>query len=123
MLKYHLDDTVGILSVEPKAPLAAEDFRALTADVDAYLTSHESLTGLLLSVTHFPGWESFAGLFEHMRFVRDHQKRIARVAVVTDNPRLKILPQIAAYFAHPEFRVFAGADRVGALAWLKDGQT
>lgn len=122
MLDYHLDRTAGILSVEPKAPLEAEDFKVLTTDVDGYVTSHENLTGLLLSVAHFPGWESFAALFEHMRFVRDHHKRIARVAVVTDNPLLKIPPAIAAHFAHPEFRVFASDDRAGGLAWLKGAQ-
>jgi len=57
-----------------------------------------------------------------MRFVRDHQGRIARVALGTDNSFLKIPPGIAAPFAHPEFGVFAGGDRAAAVDWLKRAQ-
>ncbi len=70
---------------------------------------------------HFPGWENLAALIQHMRFVRDHQRRIARVALVTDK-FLKIPPEIAAHFAHPEFGVFASGDRAGAVDWLKRAQ-
>ena len=87
-----------------------------------HLSSHDNLTGILLSVAHFPGWENLAALIQHMRFVRDHQRRIARVALVTDNSFLKIPPEIAAHFAHPEFGVFASGDRAGAVDWLKRAQ-
>ncbi len=123
MLDYSLDKTSGILALEPKGPLTVDDFKRLTADVDGYLADHDNLTGILLTVAHIPGWESFAALVEHMRFARDHHKRISRVAVLTDNSLLKIPPQIAMHFAHPEFRVFASGDRAGAIYWLKGSQT
>ncbi len=122
MLDHNLDATSGILTLEPKAPLMADDFNALAAEVDGYLASHEHLTGILLIVAHVPGWENFAALVQHMRFARDHHKRIARVAVLTDNRLLKIAPEIAAHFAHPEFRTFASGDRTGAVDWLKAAQ-
>ena len=122
MLDYNLEKASGILTIEPKAPLTVNDFKALTADVDRYLASHDTLTGVLLGVAHVPGWENFAAFIQHMRFVRDHQKRIARVAVLTDNSLLKIAPEIAAHLAHPEFRVFASGDRAGAVDWLKGAQ-
>jgi hypothetical protein len=119
MLDYNLDNTSGILTLEPKAPLTVADFKALAAHVDGYLASHDNLKGILLSVPHVPGWENFAALVQHMRFARDHHKRIARVAVLTDSSLLKIVPEIAAHFAHPEFRVFGSGERVGAVDWLK----
>jgi hypothetical protein len=119
MLDYHLDQNTGILSIRPTEKLTVDDFKTLTTDVDAYLGGDRNLTGLLLTVERVPGWESFAAVVQHIRFVRDHQKRIARVAVVTDNSLLKIPPQIAGHFAHPEFRVFPSADRSGAEEWLK----
>ena len=122
MLDYSLDKTDGILALEPKGPLTADDFKALTADVDSYLAGHNGLTGLLLTVAHVPGWENFEALVQHLRFVRDHHKRIARVAVLTDNSLLKIAPHVAAHFAHPDFRVFASGDRAGAINWLKGSQ-
>jgi len=119
MLDYHLDKTSGIVSLEPKGPLTVDDFAALTADIDGYLATHNNLTGLLLSVEHVPGWESFAALVQHIKFVRDHHKRVARIAVLTDNSLLKIAPEIAAHFAHPEFRIFASDERAGAVEWLR----
>jgi stage II sporulation SpoAA-like protein len=80
-LDYDLEKASGILTIEPKALLTVDDFKALTANVDRYLASHDTLTGILLGVAHVPGWENFAAFIQHMRFVRDHQKRIARVAV------------------------------------------
>jgi hypothetical protein len=85
VLDYKLEKASGILIIEPKAPLTVDDFKALTADVDRYLASHDTLTGILLGVAHVPGSENFAALIQHMRFVRDRQKRIARVAVLADD--------------------------------------
>jgi hypothetical protein len=121
MLDYNLDQNEGILSIFPMEKLTEADFEALTTEVDAYLSNHDSLTGLLLTIEHVPSWENFAAVVQHIRFVRDHQKRIARVAVVTDNSLLKIPPQIAGHFAHPEFRVFPRADLSRAENWLKGG--
>jgi hypothetical protein len=56
-----------------------------------------------------------------MRFVHDHHRRIERVAAVTDSTLLQIAPRIAAHFAHPEIRVFAGDEKDKALAWLQTG--
>jgi hypothetical protein len=118
MLDHSLDQGSGILALEPKGSLTVGDFKTLTADVDAYLADHDNLTGILLTAAHFPGWESFAALVQHMRFARDHQKHVNRIALLTDNSLLKIPPTIAAHFAHPEFRVFASGNRAAAINWL-----
>ena len=54
MLDYGLDKTSGILTLEPKGPLTVEDFKAITADVDGYLSDHSNLTGLMLTVGMYP---------------------------------------------------------------------
>jgi hypothetical protein len=33
----------------------------------------------------FPGWENFGGFTAHMHFIREHHKRVERVAIVTDS--------------------------------------
>ena len=119
MISYELLRDKGILVVRPSGPLAADDFRNLSAAVDPYIAERGKLKGLLVEAPSFPGWDSFAGLIEHFRFVRDHHRDIERVAAVTDDDFLKIAPRIAAHFAHPEIRVFAGADKAQALAWLE----
>lgn len=122
MLEHALDRNTGILSVEPKAALTAQDFQAVASEVDGYLADHNNLTGLLLKAEHFPGWQSFAALIEHMKFVHDHHKRIARIAVLTDNALLTIPPHIASHFVAPEIKVFGASQTTDALAWLREGR-
>jgi hypothetical protein len=121
MIEFELLQDKGVLIVEPKAALTAEDFRALAATLDPYLSENPTLEGLLIRVAAFPGWTSFSAFVAHVRFVRDHQRKISRIAFATDNPFLRIPPTIASFFAHPEFRFFSLAEREQALAWLASG--
>lgn len=122
MLRFDLLQDDGILVVEPRDALTADDFRAIARVIDPYIEEHGKLTGLLVDAPSFPGWDSFGALIEHLKFVRDHHRRIDRVAAVTDNEFLKIAPRIAEHFAHPEIRVFPSAERAQALAWLQGQQ-
>lgn len=119
MIKFELLRDKGILVVQPSAPLQAEDFRSLAAAVDPYIAEHGHLAGLLIEAPSFPGWDSFGALVQHLRFVRDHHRDVRRVAAVTDSGFLKIMPRIAEHFAHPEIKVFDGAGKARALAWLE----
>ena len=122
MLRFDLLKDDGILVVEPREALTADDFRATARTIDPYIEEHGKLTGLLVDAPSFPGWDSFGALIEHLKFVRDHHRRIDRVAAVTDSEFLKIAPRIAEHFAHPEIRVFSSADRAQALAWLREAR-
>jgi hypothetical protein len=121
MIEFELLKDIGVLVVAPKTALKADDFRAISQTVDPYIRDNGHLTGLLIEAPSFPGWDSFGALAEHMRFVRDHHRNIERVALVTDSRVLAIGPRIAEHFAHPEFKVFKGGQRAGALAWLQSG--
>lgn len=121
MIDFELIADSGILVVKPSGPLSAADFEALAATADPYIARNGKLVGLLIDAPSFPGWDGFAGLLNHFRFVRDHHRNIERVAAVTDNAFLKIAPSIAEHFAHPEIKVFPGNERARALAWLKQG--
>jgi hypothetical protein len=119
VVRFELLKDAGILVVEPKGALSADDFLAIARTIDPHIEEHGKLTGLLIDAPSFPGWDSFGALIQHLKFVRDHHRRIDRVAAVTDNAFLQIAPRIAAHLAHPEIRVFAGDDRAQALAWLQ----
>jgi len=119
MIKFELLRDAGVLIVEPREALTAEDFRSIAQTVDPYLTANGKLTGLLVDAPSFPGWENFGALVEHLKFVREHHRKIDRVAAVTDSKILSIAPKIAEHFAHPEFKVFAAGQRAEALAWLQ----
>jgi hypothetical protein len=119
MIEFELLQDAGVLVVEPKSALTADDFHAISSTVDPHIRENGKLTGLLIEAPSFPGWESFGALVEHMRFVRDHHRKIDRIAVVTDSTILMIAPKVAEHFAHPEFKVFRGGERASALAWLQ----
>jgi hypothetical protein len=119
MIKFELLKDAGVLIVEPRDALTAEDFRMVSRTVDPYIAENGKLTGLLIDAPSFPGWENFGALVEHMKFVRGHHRKIDRVAAVTDSKILAIAPKIAEHFAHPEFKVFGSGERASALGWLQ----
>jgi len=108
----------GILVVSPEGKIQAEDFEQLRLLVDPYIEEHGTLNGLLIDAEHFPGWASFSSLLAHIRFVRNHETTIKRVAAVTDNGFLAILPNVAKHFVAADVQHFEYSDRAKALAWL-----
>ena len=75
----------------------------------------------MIEAPSFPGWENFAALLSHLRFVRDHHRKIERIAVVTDSALLAAAPKIASHFVSAQVRTFDTASRAAALAWLESG--
>ena len=118
MLEYDLLQDQGILVVTPQGPLEQADFEELTKAVDPYIQSHGTLHGLMIYTESFPGWDNFAGLVSHMKFVKAHQQLINKVAAVTDNGFLSVLPGIADHFIKAEVRHFDFGEKEHAMKWL-----
>jgi len=121
MLHHDLLRDKGILVLTPEGALRAEDFTALAAVVDPYIEQQGGLKGLLLEAPSFPGWEDFAALVSHLRFVRDHHRQVHRIAVVTGSALLAAAPKIANHFVSAEIRAFDADARSAALAWIEAG--
>ncbi len=118
MLRHELLPEYGVLVIEPVGPLQTADFEALAKIVDPYIEQHGALKGLMIAAPSFPGWASFGALLSHLRFVKDHHRKIARVAAVTDSGFLAVLPRVANHFVDAEVRHFGDGDRKAALNWL-----
>ena len=119
MLDYSIVKSEGILVLNPHAPLSKEDFAGLSAAVDSYLSDHAKLHGVLIHSKGFPGWENFGGFTAHMHFVREHHKKVERVAVVTDSQFAGMAESLGKHFTSAEVRHFPFSDDVKALDWLK----
>jgi len=121
MIALELQRDKGVLVVEPKGAFSADDFHEIARVVDPYIAEKGRLPGVLIDALSFPGWDSFAALVEHVKFIREHQRKIDRIAAVSDSAVLKIAPAIARHFADPEIRSFDSRDRDRALTWLETG--
>ncbi|BBX82649.1 hypothetical protein MAUB_05220 [Mycolicibacterium aubagnense] len=118
MIEYDLDKEHSILHVEPKSSLEQDDFVKLAQVVDPYIESTGGLAGLIIEASEFPGWDSFGAMVTHFRFVREHHKRVKRVAVVTDSSMGDIAQHLASHFVSAEIRHFPAGQIDAAREWI-----
>ena len=118
MIHHELLHKQGILVVTPQGPLEKADFAMLAKKVDPFIAAKGQLNGLMIYVESFPGWSDFAALVSHLKFVKEHERYIAKVAAVTDSSFLSILPHIANHFIGAQVRHFDYSNKQNALTWL-----
>ena len=119
MLTVSLDENEGIAVLNPDGELTEADFTAAAAIIDPYLDRNNRLNGLIIEVQHFPGWDSFAALLAHLRFVRGHHQQVERVAFVTDSPIASIAETVGSHFVSATIRHFDFGDLDEARAWIR----
>jgi hypothetical protein len=117
-LSFELIEDKGVLILQPMGELEAVDFERVSAEVDPYIKKAGDLNGLMIVAEHFPGWDDFAALTSHIRFVREHHSKIRRVALVTADRLVSALPRMASRFVDAEVRAFPMDGRDEALLWV-----
>ena len=119
MVNYELLPADGILIIHPAASLEASDFQRISQEVDPYIEAHGKLHGVMIDAKSFPGWKDFAALIAHLKFIKEHHRKIEKIAAVSDDGSLSIAPKIASHFVQAEVRHFAQSQKDEALAWLR----
>jgi hypothetical protein len=119
MLDYSIMQPEGVLMIKPHAPLSKEDFAGLSATVDSYLSDHAKIHGVMIQAKGFPRWENFGGFTAHMHFVREHHRKIERLAIVTDSHFSGMAESLGKHFTSAEVKHYPFADDAKALDWLK----
>ena len=117
MVSFDLDKQTGILILRPSGPLAAGDFTQVAAAVDPFIESHGKLKAFVIEAAHFPGWENFGAAVQHMKFIRDHHKHVAKIAIVTDSPLGSVAEHLGSHFVAAEVRHFPPSQAAEARAW------
>ena len=118
MIESSLDTTQSILYIHPKSALEQADFVDLAKKVDPYIEASGKLRGLIVEVSAFPGWENFAAFVAHVRFVRDHHRRIEKVALVTDSAIGNVGEHLASHFVSAQIKHFSAAEMEAARQWI-----
>jgi hypothetical protein len=122
MVEYTLDPVHSILYVRPKTALEQSDFVQLAKAVDPQIAEGRGLNGLVIDAPAFPGWESLGAMAAHFRFVRDHQKHIKKVAVVTDSALGSVAEHLASHFVSAEIKHFPAGETEAARRWIIDSR-
>lgn len=118
MFEYELDKEHSILLVQPKSPLDKDDFVKLAHAVDPYIEATGGLAGLIIDAPAFPGWDGFGAMVTHFRFVRDHQKHVKKIGVVTDSPVGDFAEHLVSHFVSATIRHFPAGQVDAARDWI-----
>ena len=118
MLTLNIDEANGIAILEPNGPLSKSEFDSAAKMIDPYIEKSGSLKELIIRVDSFPGWDSFAALSSHLKFVKAHHKKIFRVALTTDSVIGKFAETIASHFVNAEIKVFPFNALDTAKKWI-----
>jgi hypothetical protein len=118
MIEHILDREHSMLHVKPHGPLEKTDFEKLAETVDPFINETGGLAGLIIETPKFPGWKDFAAMVKHFKFVRDHHKKIKKVAVVTDSALGDAAEHIAAHFVSAKIKHFQSKNLAEAKAWI-----
>jgi hypothetical protein len=120
MIEHMLDRVNAVLYVRPTSALDEADFAELAGSVDPFIEQSGDLAGLVIEAPSFPGWDSFGAMAAHFRFLRDHQKRVKRIALVTDSVLGDVAEHLASHFVSAEIRHFGAGDIESATAWVNN---
>jgi len=107
----------GVLVVDASQPLRSQDFDSIALTADTWIEAHGKLNGLVIHARRFPGWENLGALMKHVRFVRDHHRKIARIAVAADSAMASIAPSIAEHFVKADVKAFRYDEVDRAIEW------
>lgn len=120
MVEFELDEAKGVVTLRPTTgqSLSDADITNLKGLIDGYLADHDALQGLVIVADYFPGWDSFNTFLSHLNLVRDHEKEIDKIAVVSDNGLLHVMPSIADHFVKAKIQNFAASDIARAQEWV-----
>ena len=118
-LHITLNKETHILTLEPRGVLTEADFETLSKIVDPYLAEGNKLKGLMIKTKNFPGWDSLTAIKGHINFIKQHHKKIDKLAFVTDSSLIDVMKTIAGVLVHPTIKEFKYNASEEAYKWLK----
>jgi len=120
MIIYKILEEDGMVIIEPSGPIERSDLEALTRDVDNYIRQKGMIRGMIIHSRSFPRWNDLGAFLKDMKFVFAHQRKIPRVASVTDSRLLMIVHGIARHVLSPEIGHFSYGDIEAAIKWIRE---
>jgi hypothetical protein len=109
--------SANVLKIIVPEKLKADDFRQIAPQVDTLISQHGKIR-LLIDASGFNGWENMAAFEKHAGFVKDHQQKIERIAVIAGHEWQHWLIDTVRIFVHPKVKAFNKNNESEALQWI-----
>jgi hypothetical protein len=97
--------------------LKVEDFRQMAPQVDSIIRQYGKIR-LLIDASQFSGWENIAAFENHASFVKHHQDKVERIAVIVGHEWQHWLIGTVRIFVHPEVKAYDKGQEREALQWI-----
>ncbi len=120
MLHVTLNEKESIAILEPQGALSKDDFLLAAEVIDPFIEQGGKLEGIIVYVQDFPGWNSFKALLKHLEFIKEHHKKVAHIAFVTDSFVGELAEHIGSHFVNAEVKNFPFDALEEAKRWIKD---
>lgn len=107
----------NVMRVTAPEKLKADDFQKIAPQVNSILQRYGKVK-LLIDATAFNGWENIAAFENHAAFVKSHQQKIDRIAVIIAHDWQHWLIGAVRVFLHPQVRAYDKGHESEALQWI-----
>jgi hypothetical protein len=107
----------NVFVVTPKGSISAEDFKTLGSTIDNYINEHDAVPRLVFRLSELPHWKDFEAMAAHFQLVKDHQKIIPKVAIVSDSSLLALMRVLVDQFTGARIRRFPEEAFDDAVNW------
>ena len=120
MLNISIDEQNAIATLTPHGALSKEDMELVSKIIDEYLQKIKKLSGVIIYVDEFLGWDSFSALLAHLKFIGDHHKKVTRIAFVTNSILGDFAEHISSHFVSAEIKHFEYQKLEEATSWIME---
>jgi hypothetical protein len=107
----------NVLRVTAPEKLKADDFHQIAPQVDSIISRYGKIR-LLIDASGFNGWENITAFENHAGFVKNHQQKVDRIAVIVAHDWQHWLIGAVRVFLHPEVRAYDKGHESEALQWI-----
>jgi hypothetical protein len=107
----------NVLKIIVPDKLKTDDFQQVTPQVDSLIVKHGQIR-LLIDATGFHRWENITAFETHAGFIKNHQEKIERLAVIVSHEWQHWLVGVVRIFVHPKTRAFDKNHENEALQWF-----
>ncbi len=119
MFETTIDREHNLIIATAEQTLSEADFEGLSDCINEYINTTDRAPGIVLHAAQFPHWKNAAAMVAHFKLVRDHQKVLPKVALVSDNSTLASMPALVDFFVQAKIRHFQEQDFDKAVSWAR----